>query len=170
VWAEDEARLGLKPILRRVWAKRGQRPLAVVEPRYEWLYTYGFVQPATGQSEWLILPTVRTEVMSSALAPFAPAVGAGATKQIVLVVDQAGWHSSPALVVPDGIHLVALPAYTPELQPAERLWPLVREAVANESFADLDALEGRLIERCQTLLADPVLIKAHTHFHWWPTI
>ena len=62
VWAQDEARLGLKPITRRCWAKKGQRPLAVQHPGYDWLYLYGFVRPATGDVEWLLLPvTVRPE-------------------------------------------------------------------------------------------------------------
>lgn len=168
VWAEDEARLGLKPILRRVWAPRGQRPLADSSHQYEWLYTYGFVEPATGRCEWLILPTVRTDVMSMALRHFAQRVGAGARKHVVLVLDQAGWHTSAKLELPAGLHLVPLPAHTPELQPAERLWPLVREALANDGFTTLDALELRLIDRCQILSAQPDVVKAHTHFHWWP--
>jgi transposase len=168
VRAEDEARLGLKPILRRVWAPRGQRPLADSAHRYEWLYTYGFVEPATGRSEWMILPTVRTDVMALALRHFAQQVGAGPLKQVVLVLDQAGWHTSSKLELPAGLHLLPLPAHTPELQPAERLWPLLREVLANEGFPTLDVLETRLVSRCQILSTDPALIKAHTHFHWWP--
>jgi hypothetical protein len=38
LWAEDEHRLGLLPIVRRVWAPRGQRPMAWVQRRYQWLY------------------------------------------------------------------------------------------------------------------------------------
>src|SRR6478735_3139862 len=49
VWAFDEHRLGLKPVLRRQWAPKGQRPVAVGRYRYEWLYLYGFVHPATGE-------------------------------------------------------------------------------------------------------------------------
>ncbi len=48
VWAMDEHRVGLKPIVRRVWAKRGERPVVVVHPRYEWTYVYGFVRPESG--------------------------------------------------------------------------------------------------------------------------
>lgn len=169
LWAEDEARLGLKPILRRVWSPRGQRPIAVVKPRYEWSYVYAFVQPQTGATEWWLVPTVRTSVMSQVLAAFAQAVGAGPTKRIVIVWDQAGWHGSKALVIPEGIHLVALPAHTPELQPAERLWPVLREAVANHTPDTLEALEEQLGERCRTLAEDPAQIKALTHYHWWPT-
>src|SRR4051812_50008403 len=48
VWAFDEHRAGLKPVIRRVWARRGQRPLALGHHRFPWLYVFGFVRPATG--------------------------------------------------------------------------------------------------------------------------
>jgi transposase len=86
----------------------------------------------------------------------------------MLVVDQAGWHIAHDLTVPEGIVLVLLPSASPELQPAERLWPLLDEPGANRAFPDLDALEAVLVDRCRTLEADPDRLKAHTHFHWWP--
>ena len=53
-WAMDEHRIGLKPIVRAVGAKRGERPVVSVQPRYEWLYVYGFVRPETGETSfWL---------------------------------------------------------------------------------------------------------------------
>ncbi|ABW32851.1 transposase, orfB, putative (plasmid) [Acaryochloris marina MBIC11017] len=61
VWSFDEHRLGLKPIIRKIWAPVGQRPIAEVDHRYEWTYLYGFVHPATGDTEWLILPRVNGE-------------------------------------------------------------------------------------------------------------
>jgi hypothetical protein len=108
--------------------------------------------------------------MSEVLAQFAKEVGAGRDKQVLLVLDRASWHMSEKLRLPEGLHLLALPAHTPELQPAEHLWPLVREALANEGFASLVELEERVSQRCQTLGSDVSLIKAHTHFHWWPSI
>jgi transposase len=168
LWAEDEHRLGLLPVVRRVRAPRGQRPVAPVERHYEWVYVYGFVRPRTGQSWWCVLPSVTTEAFAVALAIFARDEGIDATHRAVLVIDQAGWHRSPRLPLPDGIDLVFLPAYSPELQPAERLWPLVDEPVANRAFADLDALETVLVARCRTLEADPQRLTAHTRFHWWP--
>jgi hypothetical protein len=168
LWAEDEHRLGLLPVLRRVWAPRGQRPIAAVERHYAWLYVFGFVRPTTGQSWWCLLPRVSTEAMTVALATFARDEGIDAEHRAVLVVDQAGWHVAHALVVPEGIHLALLPAYSPELQPAERLWPLVDEPVANRAFPDLDALETVLVDRCRALEATPQRLAAQTRFHWWP--
>jgi hypothetical protein len=94
VWAFDEHPLGLKPIVRKVWSKRGQRPIAVVHHRYEWLYLDAFVCPRSGQSTWLLLPSMNVAWFNYALQEFAKAVGAGASKPILLVVDGAGWHRS----------------------------------------------------------------------------
>ena len=82
------------------------------------------------------------------------------------MLDNAGWHGPKGLAVPDGVTLVFLPPHSPELQPAERLWPLVDEPVANRHFATLDDLDAVVAERCRRL--DPTMIKPHTHFHWWP--
>lgn len=170
LWAEDEHRLGLLPVTRRVWAKRGQRPTAWVRRRYQWLYVYGFVCPESGETWWALVPTVHTQAMSTVLAAFAHDTGIDATHRVVLVLDGAGWHTSGKLVVPAGIDLVFLPAASPELQPAERLWPLVNEPVANRTFADRDALEAVLVERCQTLRTDRQAIAALTRYWWWPSL
>jgi transposase len=156
------------PVLRRVWAPRGQRPTAWVRRRYQWLYVFAFVRPTTGQSWWGLLPTVSTDAMRTALAAFATDEGIDATHRAVLVLDGAGWHTSPKVVLPDGIDLVFLPPASPELQPVERLWSLVDEPVANRTFADLDELEDVLVTRCQTLRASRARLKAHTRYHWWP--
>lgn len=71
---------------------------------------------------------------------------------MLLVVDQAGWHQSQELVIPEGIDLFELPSHSPELQPAERLWPLTNEVVANCSPQNVDELEELLVYRCQQLL------------------
>jgi transposase len=168
VWAEDEHRLGLLPVVRRVWAPRGRRPTARVERHYEWLYVYGFLRPRTGQTWWCLLPTASAEAFALALAEFARDEGIGPERRAVLAVDRAGWHLATELAVPEGVHLAFLPAYSPELQPAERLWPLVDEPVANRAFADLAELEGVLVARCRALRADRRTVAAHTRYHWWP--
>ena len=166
VWAQDEHRVGLKPILRRVWAPKGVRPVVRVRPRYEWVWVYGFVQPETGRTEWLLLPRVNQALFELALEQFAQAVGAGPAKQVVLVLDQAGWHIARGLRVPAGLHLVYLPAHSPELQPAERLWPLCNEGLANTLFATIEALEETLA-RWLRQLADEV-VRGLTAYRWWP--
>jgi transposase len=168
LWAEDEARLGLKPMMRRVWAPVGRRPIARFKRGYKWTYLYGFVRPESGEVYWLILPTVNTELFSMALSEFAEEVGAGEQRRILLVVDQAGWHTGGGVEVPEGIHLEFLPSGSPELQPAERLWPLTNEAVANGLFEEIEEIEQALVERCLELLEQAETIKGLTNYHWWP--
>ena len=168
LWAEDEARLGLKPVIRRVWAPVGERPVARFNRGYKWTYLYGFVHPESGEVYWLILPTVNTELFSMALNEFATEVAASKDKRVLLVVDQAGWHTGKEVEVPEGIHLEFLPSGSPELMPAERLWPLTNEAVANGLFEEIEEIEEALMERCLELLDHTEIIKGLTNYHWWP--
>jgi transposase len=85
---------------------------------------------------------------------------------IVLGLDNAGWHTAPNLAVPDGLRLVYLPRYSPERQPAEPLWPILDEPLANRSFETLTDLERAVTERCRVLNGDQ--LKPGTTFHWWP--
>jgi len=147
-WATDQHRLGLKPILRWVWSPRGQRPDAAVQHRSQGCDLYAFVHPHSGRTVWLLLPTVSMAAFTIALAEFAQAVGAGQGKQVLVVLARAGWHVSPQVQGPVGLHLHFLPPYSPELQPAERLWPLTNEALANRHFRDLDELQEVQTRRC----------------------
>jgi transposase len=168
LWSSDEHRIGLKPILRRVWGKKGCKVTAVVKQRYQWMYVYGFVQPTSGRSSWLLMPTVNVGAFELALTAFAKEQRLGPNKHLLLVLDQAGWHTSSRLRLPEGLHLHFLPSHSPELQPAERLWPLSNEPLANRAFASLDELEQVQAERCRWLQAHPEVIRGRTSYHWWP--
>ncbi len=166
VWAEDEHRLGLKPIRRRVWAPVGARPVALGHHRYQWLHVTAFVQPTSGETVWYLSSGLSKPFFAELLAAFARQTGAGRKRSIVLLLDNAGWHGPEGLAVPDGISLVFLPPPSPELQPAERLWPLLDEPVVNRHFATLEELDAAVAERCRRL--DATTIQPHTDFGWWP--
>jgi hypothetical protein len=166
VWAEDEARLGLKPIARRVWSLRGRRPTSNGQSRFESLYVFGFAHPATGRNRTLILPRANTEAMGQALAEFGRWADPDGRKVLVLIVDNAGWHVAGKLAVPPNVALAHLPPCTPELQPAEPLWPLVREGLANKTFPTLPALADPLEKRCGWLAGNPATVKGAVGFHW----
>jgi transposase len=136
--------------------------------RFQWLYVFGFVRPATGAVVWFLADAVNTAMFSEILAAFAREVGAGPDNLVVLVLDGAGWHVATDLVVPEGIHLEFLPPYSPELQPAEHLWPLINEPLANRHFTTLADLDQALGEQCCDLADDDDRIRSSTQFHWWP--
>ena len=168
LWATDEHRIGLKPLLRRVWAPIGQRPVATVQHRFAWRYLVGFVHPASGRTLFHLATTVSIPVFEVELAEFARQAGASPTKQIVLVLDRAGWHTSVRLRVPDHVHLLFLPPYSPELQPAEHLWPLTTSVLVHRHFTSIEELEDVQFARCADLQVRPDLIRSATCFHWWP--
>ena len=168
MWAVDEHRIGLKPILHKVWCFDGQRPLASVQHRFEWRYLVGFVHPASGRTVFHLATTVSIPLFEVELAAFARQVGAGQDKEIVLVLDRAGWHTSLTLRVPEHVHLLFLPPYSPELQPAEHLWPLTNTCLVNRHFASIDELEDVQAARCVALQRCPDLIRSATCFSWWP--
>jgi transposase len=166
VWAEDEARLGLKPITRRVWWLRGCRPHSCGRTKYEWLYVYGFARPGTGETFTVILPRVNVERMADALVAFAAHADPEGKKLLLLVVDNAGWHTAGRLTVPPNVRLHFLPPCTPELQPVEPFWALVREAVANDTFDRLTDLRRRVARRCRWLAGDRETVLGAVGFHW----
>lgn len=168
LWCTDEQRLGLKPIVRKAWSPVGERPSVRVHQRYEWTYLYAFAHPESGEVHWLILPTVNARLFSLAQEHFAKEVGAGTRRRILLVLDRAGWHTAKKLRVPEWIHLEFLPSHSPELMPAERLWPLSNEGVANRHFEQIEDQEEALVDRCVALSDQPDLIRSYLRYHWWP--
>lgn len=170
----DEHRVGLKPILRRVWARKGERPVARVRPRYEWLYVYAFVGPhptsvgwKTGETEFWLAPAVSTELFTQIVrAPLGKR-----ERAVTLALDQAGWHVSAETLALESDGVLAfehLPPYSPELMPAERLWELTDEPLANRVSERLADLEAVLAERCVSLTEQEGRIRSRTLFHWWP--
>ena len=170
IWAEDEHRIGMQPVMRRMWVGINDMPIAKVNWKREWSWLYAFVQPQTGDTYWWILPYVNTTVFQKVIDDFAAHFEAGPTQRMIVPLDRAKWHITDKLKVPEGIHLFPLPPYSPELQPAERLWPLVNEPLANKAFSSIQEVDETVFNRCRQLLEQKDLIRGLTFFHWWPEI
>nr|WP_293109391.1 winged helix-turn-helix domain-containing protein [Okeania sp. SIO2F4] len=85
IWFFDEHRVGLKPIIRKVWDPVGERPTAIVQHRYEWLYVYGFVEPKTGKTLWYLIPRVNNKWLSLVYEAFGKDVELTEEKIVLLV-------------------------------------------------------------------------------------
>jgi len=88
-------------------------------------YLFGAICPAEGKGAGLVLPVCNTKAMALHLEEISKAVAPGA--HAVLLLDQAGWHLSDDLVVPENITLLPLPPKCPELNPVENIWQFIRE-------------------------------------------
>ena len=92
LWTMDEYRIGLKPILRRVWAPTGQSLICPVQPRYEWLYIYAFICLESGESRFWLLPEVSRGAYQAVMTAFAQSAYASPDHRVVVVEDGAGFH------------------------------------------------------------------------------
>ncbi|QYK48957.1 MAG: IS630 family transposase [Phycisphaeraceae bacterium] len=150
VYFMDEARFGQQGTTTRMWAKRGSRPTAVKQTRYEWVYLYAAVEPATGHSVALQAPHVNTDTMNVFLKMLSEELAAD--EHAILIMDQAGWHKSRRLKLPENITTLLLPPYSPELNPVERLWAYLRSHyLSNRVFDDYQHLLDAGAEAWQEL-------------------
>ena len=125
IWFQDEARVGQKNKITRRWAKRGTRPSAPHDQRTASVYIFGAICPEQGKGAGLVLPFCNTATMNLHLAEIAQAVAVDA--HAVLLMDQAGWHLTDKLILPDNISIIPLPAKCPELNPVENVWQFMRQ-------------------------------------------
>ncbi len=128
-----------------MWAKRGTRPRAPRDQRYEWAYIYGAVCPERSATASLDLPCANAEAMNLHLEEISKQVAAGA--HAVLVLDGAGYHQEAALELPQNITLLPLPAYSPELNPVENIWAYLRgNKLANTVYETYDEIVDKACE------------------------
>jgi len=159
VWFQDEARFGQQGTLTRVWAQRGSRAWAIRQTKYDWLYVIAAVCPQTGQSVGLLAPTIHAEMINSFFGQFAQEIPPDV--HVVMVWDQAGFHISKGVRIPENVTIVSLPAYSPELNPVENLWHYLRSHYwSNRTYADYNELRLAAIDAWQKAALNPELIQS----------
>jgi transposase len=138
VWYMDEARFGLHTEMRRVWTKKGLRPVFTKQIKYEWDYLYGALSVVGGEAHFAHIPSVSLEWDQNYLQDLA----ATDPKAVhVLVRDQAGFHLRDGDArLPERVRIVDLPPYNPELNPCEQMWDIVKDDTSNQIFATIEAL------------------------------
>lgn len=167
---QDEARFGQKGTIARVWAPRGSRPTVPKQTQYDYLYIFGAACPDTGSAVALIAPRVDTDMMNYFLSEFAASLAPDV--HAVMILDQAGWHVSKQLRVPDNLTLIHLPPRSPELNPMENLWHWITgHHWSNRVHADyasmLDAASAALaqtfaeVDRVKSICNAPYLGRAN---------
>jgi transposase len=157
IWVADEQRYGLIPVVRKCWTLPGERPTAPYQTVYQWGYLFSALE-VDGQNEafFLTLPGVDLTLSGLFLERLA-ASDPGA--EHVVIWDPAGFHPDPKLqAVPERIHLVPLPPYSPELNPVEAIGDVIKDRIANTLWATLDDLEAAIGEELKPIYetADPV--------------
>jgi len=154
LWFQDEARVGQKNTITRRWARRGTRPRAPHDQRTKSAYIFGAICPAKGKGAGLVLPRCNTQAMTEHLREISTVIDPGC--HAVLMLDQAGWHSSAQLDIPANITLLPLPPRAPELNPAENVWQFMRDNwLSNRVFASYDDIVDHCCHAWNKLVEQP---------------
>jgi transposase len=150
IWVADEHRYGLLPVLRKCWTLRGERPTAPYQTKYEWGYLYSALEvDGKNAAHFLCLPEVNLTLAHLFLERLA---AVDPLAEHIVIWDQAGFHPNPKLhAVPERIHLVSLPPYSPELNPVEAIGDVIKDRIGNILWQTLEALEEAIGEELRPI-------------------
>lgn len=165
LWTMDEARFGQQGTTSRLWAERGSRPRAIRQTNYKWTYLFAAVCPHSGLTHEWLMPHVNIPHMNLFLDAFGQSLCSGV--HAVLLLDQAGWHTSQKLKIPKNVTLLHLPPKSPELNPSELPWRECRQKyLSNREFKTEDALVAAVEDAWMKLTAQPQTIQSLCGFDW----
>jgi transposase len=165
LWVADEHRYGLIPVVRKCWTLRGERPTAPYQTRYEWGYLYSALEvDGENTAQFLFLPGVSLSLSRIFLEQVA---ASDPQAEHVIIWDQAGFHPDPKLhAVPDRIHLVPLPPYSPELNPVEAIGDVIKDRIGNTLWETLDALEEAIGEELRPIYETAERVRSLVSHGW----
>ncbi len=162
IMVEDEGRFGRISGAKRAWAPPAIRPVAPRQIVREYLYAFVAVCPALGRMTSLVIPYANTAMMNLFLAHLAREFDG---YFVLMLMDQASWHVSKELKVPENFRLIPLPPYSPELNPVEHIWDDIREkGFHNQAFQSLDEVEDQLCNQLIALEKEPKRLRSLTSF------
>jgi putative transposase len=132
---EDEASFGRISQPEYCWVFGKGRPVVPAVRVRQYRYFFGAVEPRTGEFFYDVYERCSTESYNDYLAKLSRHYK---DCLVPLVGDGASWHTSKSLVVPENIRFYKLPAYTPEMNPAEQCWREIRTSgFKNRIFATI---------------------------------
>ena len=159
----------MHPALGAAWHKAPGlgRPAHQIGPglRRGRLYLFGAICPKRGTGAAIVMPSANTEAMQHHLDEIARSLAPKA--HAVIVLDQAGWHTTGKLRLPENLSLLPLPPKSPELNPVENVWQFLRQnKFSNRIFGSYEAILAAACDAWNSLLADPARITSIGTRQW----
>ena len=141
IYFQDESRFGLLTIPRRIITVKGVKPLMPYQHKFNNFYLFGAFSPITGTHFTLELPKCNSDCFQLYLDEFSQQ---NPDELKIVFLDNGAFHKAKKLDIPPNIVLLFIPPYSPELNPAEKMWYYFKDRIANEIFKTLDDLSIRL--------------------------
>lgn len=160
----DEMRYGLISNYRRSWSKKGNRAVVKNQMEFSNAYLYSAIAPLTGETEHLIgfskVDSITTEIFLTELKQKHP------YEHLVVIWDKAPFHRKKSLEDIEGISLLSLPAYSPQLNPVERFFGELRKTTANRIFLNLKEQTKLISQALIRYNNDSDAVKRLTAYPW----
>jgi len=128
---------------------RGVKPVCPYQHKFENTYLFGAFSAINGSSFLLELPYCNTETFQIFLDEFSKE---NPTELKVIVLDNGSFHKSKRLTIADNIILLFLPAYSPELNPAEKVWWLLKREFVCQTFESMKELQKHITSSIKKII------------------
>ena len=125
----------------RAITARGTKPVCPYQHKFENTYLFGAFSAINGNSFLLELPFCNTETFQIFLNEFAKENPA---ELKVMVLDNGAFHKAQRLEIPKNIVMIFLPPYSPELNPAEKVWWLLKREFVCKTFENMEQLQDHI--------------------------
>jgi transposase len=102
---------------------------------FQSLYLFGAFSPITGEHFELELPNCNTDTFQIFLNEFSKQYP---DEFIILLLDNGSFHKAEKLIIPYNFALLFIPPYSPELNPAEKIWWKMKRAFTGKLHKTLE--------------------------------
>lgn len=138
MYFQDESRFGLMTHVGKCLTSRGVKPIVSYQHKFKTTYLYGCYSPINGDSFVWEINGVDTSIFEAYLKHFSEYKP---KEYKIVVIDNAGFHSTKNIEVPKNIYLLRIPPYSPELNPCEQVWQYIKNRYKNKRFEDMKELK-----------------------------
>lgn len=142
------------------------KPICPFQQVFQSTYLFGAFSPINGKSFLLELPFCNNDTFQIYLDEFSKQ---DSDEFKIIVLDNGAFHKSTALKVPSNIKLLFLPPYCPELNPAERMWEIIKANFTNRLFKNLKQLSDFIQEQVNQL-TEKIIISACSYKYIFETL
>jgi transposase len=138
LYFQDESRFGLFTRNGKSLTAKGIKPICLYHHKFESTYLFGAFSPISGDSLLLDLPSCNTDMFQIFLDELAKK---NPEEYKIIILDNGAFHKARKLQIPHNIGLIFLPPYSPELNPAEKIWWLLKKQINNKVFKTMEELQ-----------------------------
>lgn len=143
IYCQDESRFGLITKQKRVLTLKGIKPIGKYKHSYKYFWLWGSFSPITGDAHYMI----SNGVSKNAFVAYLNDLSLYKPKELkILIIDNAAFHSTKDVQLPENIILIPIPPYCPELNPAEQMWQWFKNKISMKVYQSLEELETNITQ------------------------